>query len=93
MDDSVLSYPQYRTAPNSSPSLSPKGWTFPGGLPWGVVTGQIELCIIFFHSYVAFSFFQLRSHFPNRPIILLGWSVGALVSCQVNSLSVMNVHV
>ena len=51
MCDSVLSYPQYRTAPTVPHPLARRV-----GLFRGVVTGQFELCIIFFHSYVAFFF-------------------------------------
>ncbi len=27
---------------------------------------------------------ELKSHFPNRQIVLLGWSVGALIACHVS---------
>ena len=45
----------------------------------GVVTGQIELCIIFFRSYVAFfsvkKSFSQSSHYFAR---LVGWCFGIL---------------
>ena len=30
------------------------------------------------------SLFQLKGHFTNRPIVLLGWSIGALIACHVS---------
>ncbi len=26
---------------------------------------------------------ELKTHFPNRPIILIGWNVGALIASEV----------
>ena len=34
-----------------------------------------------------FYLFQLKSHFPNRPIVLIGWNIGALVASQVSTSS------
>ena len=27
---------------------------------------------------------ELKTHFPNRPIILIGWNVGALIASEVS---------
>ncbi|ELU09847.1 hypothetical protein CAPTEDRAFT_172948 [Capitella teleta] len=29
---------------------------------------------------------ELKNHFPNRPIVLMGWHIGALVACHVSLL-------
>lgn len=28
---------------------------------------------------------ELKEHFPNRPIVMIGWSVGGLIACHVSS--------
>ncbi len=51
----------------------------------GSGTVGIAQCLDHMIQAVKTKVLELKTHFPNRPIVLIGWGVGALIACEVNS--------
>ncbi len=49
----------------------------------GSGTVGIAQCLDHMIQAVKTKVLELKTHFPNRPIVLIGWGVGALIACEV----------
>ncbi|XP_067144031.1 KAT8 regulatory NSL complex subunit 3 isoform X3 [Centruroides vittatus] len=44
---------------------------------------SVNQCLEHIIGAVRTKILELKSHFPNRPIVLIGWTIGALIACHV----------
>lgn len=49
----------------------------------GGIGVSVDQCLEHIIGAVRTKVVELKNHYPNRPIILLGWTIGALIACHV----------